>query len=245
MTDYVSPKCMVDVVLLTVDGGELRVLLIERVTPGEPFFGEWGLPGGFIHVAGGLGTDEDEDAAATARRVLRGKVGIEVPYLEQLHTFSGRKRDSRGWSLSVAYFAVVPSSALAGRHERLTLLSPVRAQTGGLPFDHDEILSLAVDRVRGKASYSSLPLFLLPPEFTLTQMQSVYEAVLGVSDMNQSSFRRKVMDQGLVVPISGRTVAGAGRPAQLHRMSDAALKEFSGVTLLARPIRSKGGGGAG
>lgn len=234
VTDYASPKCTVDVVLMTVSDGALRVLLIERTNPGEPYFGEWGLPGGFIHVKGGLGVDEDEDTEATARRVLRDKVGIEVPYLEQLHTFSGSKRDHRGWSLSVAYFAVIPASALAGRDERLTVLSPVKAQTGGLPFDHDEILSMAVTRVRDKAAYSSLPLFLLPPQFTLNEMFSIYQIVLGVEELDKGSFRRKVVDQKLVEICPGRTVSGIGRPSRMYRMSANALQELSGVTLRGR-----------
>jgi 8-oxo-dGTP diphosphatase len=205
-----SPIATVDVVLLTLKDSRLRVLLHPRDK--EPFLGHDALPGGYIRV------QEDEDAADAARRVLREKLGVEAPYLDQLATFSGKFRDPRGWSLSVAYFALVPEETLGGRPS-----APVD-ELRSLPFDHAAIVAAAAERLRGRAGYSVLPCFLLPERFTLRQMQDVYEDVLGVgrNGIDAVVFRRKVIGT-LVVPIEGETTPGggrAGRPAQLYRVAD-------------------------
>lgn len=231
MTDYPKPDAIVDVVLLTLHQGRLSVFLARRDR--EPFRGAWALPGGYIHVVGEDGADEDEDAEDTARRVLRQKVGLEPPYLEQLYTFSGRKRDERGWTLSVCHFALVPSHLLAAPPVVETGLFPVDALPEGLPFDHADMIAMAVRRVRGKSSYTSLPLFLLPDEFTMADLQEVYGQVRGerIPPTQAKSFRRKIEDQGFVEEIPGRLSAPrVGRPAQLYR---AASDELAQVRPLA------------
>lgn len=201
--------CSVDVVLLTIAGGALQVALLER--DHEPFRGTLALPGGFIHP------DDDEDTHASAARVLRDKTGIVSPYLEQLGTFSGRARDPRGWSLSISYYALVPSALIHGAAcERVTL----RAASGarGLPFDHSEIVAAALSRVQNKSSYSSLPVHLCGETFTLPELQAVYEIVLGQT-INKVSFRRKMEELEILESIPGALQSGgAHRPAQLYRL---------------------------
>jgi len=215
--DEPAPLATVDLVLLTLRAGALCVVLVRRARP--PFAGLLALPGGFVHV------DEDEDLAATARRVLREKTGVVAPYLEQLCTFGGRGRDERGWSISVAYFALLPDIAPDPEGHRAVL------EVDGLPhlpFDHSRIVEQAVARLRGKSSYSSLPVFLLPERFTLDELQAVYESVLG-QRLDRGSFRRQVDFQGFVEPVEGaqrRAEGGRGRPAQLYRASTPRLKEF-------------------
>lgn len=201
--------CSVDVVLLTLRGGGLAVALLERDHP--PFAGVPALPGGYIHP------QADRDAEAAARRVLRDKTGIESPYLEQLATFSGQARDPRGWSLSVAYYALVPSAlVVAPDGGALSLVAVDRL--AGLPFDHERIVAAAVARVRAKSSYSSLPVHLCGEAFTLPQLQAVYEAVLG-EPINKVSFRRKMDELDMLEPIPGAFESGgAHRPAQLYRL---------------------------
>ena len=173
------------------------------------------MPGGYIRV------DEDEDAADTARRILRDKAGAASPYLEQLATFSGRERDPRGWSLSVAYCALVPERDLVAS----ALEWAAADRLPRLPFDHDRILEAARERVRGKAAYSTLPAYLLPPHFTLSELQGVYELAMGTR-LDKVSFRRKVEEQGLVEPVLGERRGGAHRPAQLYRLTDRTLRVF-------------------
>ena len=155
LRDVPSIVCTVDVVLLTLREGALHVLPVQRER--APFADAWALPGGYIHA------QEDADALASAARVLRDKAGLDSPYLEQLATFSGLARDPRGWSLAVAYYALVPLEVLqAGGSGKLaagTKLVPVQALPA-LPFDHGQMVQTALARVRSKSQYSSLPVYL-------------------------------------------------------------------------------------
>ncbi|MCE1191493.1 MAG: NUDIX hydrolase [Acidovorax sp.] len=199
--------CTVDVVLMTLQQNALHVALLRRER--APFAGVLALPGGYIHA------HEDADAQASAARVLRDKAGLQSPYLEQLATFSGPARDPRGWSLAVAYCALVPPEVLAGA-PALTL-APV-AQLPPLPFDHRAMVDAAVARVRSKSQYSSMPVHLCAEPFTLPQLQAVYETVLG-EPLNKVSFRRKMDELDLLEPVPGALqTGGAHRPAQLYRV---------------------------
>ena len=124
----------VDVVLLTLVEQQLHAVLLRRQA--APFAGVWALPGGFIH------TEEDADAKASAARVLRTKVGIEGAYLEQLATFSGPARDPRGWSVAIAYCALLPVQNLPPNRSDISVV-PLSALPQ-LPFDHRAILDVAV-----------------------------------------------------------------------------------------------------
>ncbi|NDY93477.1 NUDIX hydrolase [Ideonella livida] len=201
--------CTVDIVLLTLVDAELQVALLQRDR--EPFQGALALPGGYIHP------QEDDSAWDAAARVLRDKAGLPNPYLEQLATFSGPGRDPRGWSLSVAYCALVPAAELAAPTAGPLVLRPV-ARLPSLPFDHRAIIDTAVARVRTKSQYSSLPVYLCGQVFTLPQLQAVYEAVLG-EPVNKVSFRRKMDELAMLEPVEGAmTTGGAHRPAQLWRL---------------------------
>lgn len=205
--------CTVDVVLLTLKNSSLHVALLRRDR--EPFAGTLALPGGFIH------TEEDRDTRDAAARMLRTKTGIASPYLEQLATFSGPGRDPRGWSVSVAYYAVVSEDVIASAGHPDVVLVPV-ATLKGLPFDHHAIIGEALLRLRSKSTYSSLPVFLAGERFTLPFLQSVYEAVLG-EPINKVSFRRKMDELAMLEPITGAMEEGkAHRPAKLYRVK----KEF-------------------
>ena len=207
--------CTVDVVLLTLKESTLQVLLLKREQ--APFAGAWALPGGFVHA------DVDADTQESAARVLKEKVGIASPYLEQLATFSGLARDPRGWSIAVTYCALVSfdelQAALADDVERAAQLQLCDVDAlPQLPFDHAGIVDAAVARVRSKSLYSSLPVFLCGPEFTLPQLQLAYEAVLGES-VNKVSFRRKMDELDMLEAVPGAMRGGAAhRPAQLYRL---------------------------
>jgi 8-oxo-dGTP diphosphatase len=207
-----QPIVTVDIVLLSLMNDELCAALLRRSRP--PHEGEWTLPGGFVH------TDTDEDALAAAMRILKTKASIESPYLEQLQTFAGRHRDNRGWSVSIAYYALVPHQTVpppVGASEATLKWRPVDS-IRSLPFDHREILRIAVDRVRSKTLYSSLPVHLMPPTFTLSELQSVYEALLR-TELDKRGFRRRIEELDVVEPASAQpTTRGAHRPAQLYRV---------------------------
>jgi len=206
----------VDVTLFTLQRGALAVALQRRDR--APFSGRPALVGGYVHP------EEDRDTMATALRVLREKAGLGKVFLEQLMTFSGPNRDPRGWSASVAYYALVPEQDLAPLTAREILIVPAE-EARGLPFDHDAIVARGVERLRGKGSYSSLPAFLLPETFTLTQLREMYEKVMGVS-LNDSAFRRKIEELHFVEPVEGAYSKVTARPARLYRLRRPALTEF-------------------
>ncbi len=232
-TDFPPVLCTVDVVLLTLMGGTLHAVLLQRED--GPHAGAWALPGGFIHA------QEDGTAWDAAARVLRGKTGIESPYLEQLATYSGARRDPRGWSVSIVYCALVPAELLTGERGDGGAGDGARLQVapvGAMPplaFDHAEMVAQAVARVRSKSQYSSLPVYFCGERMTLPQLQSVYEAVLG-EPVNKVSFRRKIDELGMLEPVDGLLESGAAhRPAQVYRLREEFRRSLS---VVARGLNS-------
>jgi len=214
--DYPLPLVTVDAVLLTLRAGVLEIALHRRER--APFKNAMALPGGVVHV------DEDGDTEASVRRVLREKTGFEPRYLEQLQVFSGKDRDPRQWSLSVSYVALVPAAELEAATQADFRFVSVDALPP-LAFDHADIVAAAVARLRGKSSYSTLPFFLLPERFTLTELQHTYEAILQTR-LEKSNFRRKMEAWG-VLEATGEQMGGAQRPARLYRLKDFTLFDRS------------------
>ena len=208
--DFPRPLVSVDVIIFTIADDALQVLLLQRPQgPAEPFPGQWALPGGFIDI------DKDADLEACALRKLREKTGVASPYLEQLASWGGAKRDPRGWSATHAYFALIPYEPVDDARWFPVKGTGVRER---LAFDHGEILATAVARLRSKVEYTSLPAFVLPREFTLTELQRAYEIVLG-RPLEKSAFRTRVLAAGVVEP-AGKTRHGPNRPAQMYRIAN-------------------------
>ncbi len=201
--------CTVDVALLTLVDAGLSVALLRRER--GPFEGALALPGGYIHV------EADKNARDAALRVIQDKTGIAPPYLEQLATFAGPERDPRGWSISIAHYALVPFDVIERScHERVELVQVDHLPP--LPFDHAQVIAVAVERLRNKSQYSSLPCYLAGQTFTLPTLQRIYEALMGES-INKVSFRRKMAEMDMLEAIQGEFEAsGAHRPAQLYRL---------------------------
>ena len=215
--DFERPLTTVDVVIFTVLDEQLQVLLVRRPdTPAEPFPKAWALPGGFVDVA------QDDTLLACARRKLFDKTGVTSPYLEQLGSWGGRTRDPRGWSATHAYFALLPADSVQLKQEegKPAQWHPVNALSMEKPlaFDHAEILQAALERLRSKVEYTSLPAFLLPEPFTLPQLQKVYEIVLG-RPVDKSGFRTRALAAGFLNE-HGLMDVGAPRPAMGYRLKD-------------------------
>ena len=229
--EYERPIVTVDAVVLALQEQQLHVLLARR--PADSAFapGQWALPGGFIH------TDEDLTDEDAVKRVLAQKAGATARYIEQLKTFASANRDSRGWSVSIAHLVLVDTLVENEDQARYFAVD----ELPDLPFDHNQIIREAVERVRNKSTYSSLPTFFLPKVFTLPQMQEVYEIVLGQS-LNTPAFRRKVFDQGLVeeckAPATDKP-RQKGRPAQYYTLAQSSLQHL-GRTVMS-PDERRGG----
>ena len=199
----------VDLVIFTIREQQLHALLIERGVP--PFAGRWALPGGFIR--------EGETLEHAALRELEEETGVRDVYLEQLFTFGDPGRDPRGRVVTVAYYALIAADKaplVARTDARAARWWPV-AHHPALAFDHERILAYAVERLRNKLEYTTVGFQLLPRRFTLTELQQVYEAILGRS-LDKRNFRRKLALLGLLKPSKERRHE-RGRPAQLFEFS--------------------------
>jgi ADP-ribose pyrophosphatase YjhB (NUDIX family) len=188
---------------------ELCVLLVRRNKP--PYAGQWALPGGWVRSGEGL-----EEAA---QRHLHTKAGLTSTYLEQLYTFGRPDRDPREHRIAVAYYALVSSAAVqlpAAEAEREARWFPAEQVPQPLAFDHAEILTYALWRLRNKVSYAYVAYQLLPPTFTLADLRHVYEVILG-HPLDPTNFRRKVEASGTIVSTGKRVEGGAHRPPQLYR----------------------------
>jgi 8-oxo-dGTP diphosphatase len=205
---YARPALTVDCVVFGFDESELKVLLIQRGL--EPFKGRWALPGGFVRV--------EETLDDAARRELAEETGLTDVFLEQLYTFGAVDRDPRERVVSVAYYALVKLSdhrAKAATDAADAQWFPV-SELPKLAFDHAEILDTALTRLKSKVRYEPIGFELLPPDFTLSQLQHLYEAILE-TDLDKRNFRKKVLGFDLLMPLKEAQMLGRHRPAQLFK----------------------------
>lgn len=214
--DYPPFALTVDLAVFTIRNGLLSVLLVERAD--DPYAGCWALPGGFV------GIDETIETAALRELAEETSVDVFPGHVEQLRTYGNPNRDPRMRVVSVAHVAFAPnlptpvagSDAAAARWWPITDLMTTGDDRPRLAFDHEIILSDALDRVRAKLEYTTLAAQFLDEPFTLADLYRVYEAVWGTSP-DLGNFRRKVLStDGFVIPTNQTAPAAAGRPATLY-----------------------------
>ncbi len=219
---YPRPAVTVDVILFTFLHDCLQVLLVQRRR--EPFQDCWALPGGFV--------DENEDLQDAARRELQEETGVSDIYLEQLYTFGEPGRDPRGHVISVANLALLSADRartlhIQGRDDATDARWWDIYNLPPLAFDHDQILGYALQRLRWKLEWTALGFLLLPAEFTLSELQQVYETSLGET-LDKRNFRRKMLASSVegqrIIEETGSLRAGDHRPAKLYRFSAKAIE---------------------
>jgi 8-oxo-dGTP diphosphatase len=204
----VTVDCVVFGLEMTAGRG-LEVLLMQREN--EPFADSWALPGGFVGIAEAI-----EEAAL---RKLKQKTGLKDVYLEQLYTFGAPGRDPRGRVVSCAYYALARPHRPSVEPGSLSLRAQWFSvdQLPELAFDHGTIFAAGLKRLRGKLSYTPIGIELLTEEFTLPDLQSMYEAILGRT-LDRRNFRRKILETELLVELSKqRQPPQGGRPASVYR----------------------------
>jgi 8-oxo-dGTP diphosphatase len=196
----------VDIVIFTLQEGELKVLLGKRKT--TPFENQWALPGGFMW--------QGESSITAAQRVLATKSSVSDIYLEQLYTFDNPNRDPREQIISISYFALAPIDMinLEKSKEHETSLFSIK-KLPKLAFDHETIVKYAVKRLRSKLEYTNAAYSLLPSKFTLTDLQKTYEIILG-APQDKRNFRRKYLNLGLLEKTQAMS-SGSHRPAVLYK----------------------------
>jgi 8-oxo-dGTP diphosphatase len=206
--EYPRAALAVDCVVFGLDERDLKVLLIQRKL--QPFQHAWALPGGFVRL--------DETVDEAAQRELREEAGVTDVYLEQLYTFGTLNRDPRERVVTVAYYAL----AKLGDHRIRAATDAMGVGWFGLDdlpklaFDHEEIVTRAHERLRGKVRYAPIGFELLPQRFSLTQLQRLYEIILG-TDLDKRNFRKKILTMDLLVETDEVEQGVRHRAARLYR----------------------------
>jgi 8-oxo-dGTP diphosphatase len=208
-----------DVALMTVRDGTLLIRLAPVHRPPH-FPNSMGLPGGLI--------DPNETAEEAVRRIVQTKGHIEsAVYIEQLYTFSELNRDPRGRVVAVGYIALIPWDALS-THEREDTEDawwvPIE-EAHGLAYDHDIILKTALLRLRSRIRYTTIVGKLMPEEFTLTELECVYESI-SKTDLDKRNFRKKILKIGVLTSLNRKRSGGAFRPAELYHFTSPLVQEI-------------------
>lgn len=215
--NYPRPAVTVDCVVFGLDQTDyLQVLLIQRRLP--PFVGQWALPGGFVR--------QDEALETAARRELQEETDVTGLFLEQLQTYGQPNRDPRGHTVTVAFYAVVNlwdhqiKAATDAKEARWWPLS----QLPDLAFDHGMIVQDAIATLRTTIRHKPIGFELLPPKFTLTQLQRLYEIVLDCP-FDKRNFRKKLLKLDILIALDEKETNVAHRAAQLYRFDQAKYAE--------------------
>lgn len=217
--EYVPPILTVDSVIFQLIDDDLFVLLIQRAK--DPFNGAWALPGGY--------NPEGETTQDAMSRILKTKAGVEtrdLKLIEQLYTFDTVARDPRGHAVSVTYMGlgkdIVPE---ANKTTQNPQFYPIK-NLPELAYDHKNIIAYAHDRLKSKVSYTNAVFALLDPFFTLSQVQTAYEAIL-CTPLDKRNFRKKFLSLNLIHETSEMKREGAHRPARLFAFNSPRLESLA------------------
>jgi ADP-ribose pyrophosphatase len=217
VSKYERPSVTVDVLMMSLRQRDLQLLLIKRRI--WPYEGMWAIPGGFVML--------NESLEAAAKRELQEETGVQDVYLEQLYTFGDPERDPRTRVITVVYFALLDS-------ERLNVKAATDVTDVGwfsvydlppLAFDHQQIVEYALNRLRNKLEYTTIAFNLLPEEFTLRELQQVYEIILH-KRLDKRNFRKKILSTNILEDTYEKKMEGTHRPARLYRFNPEAEHEL-------------------
>ena len=223
-SEFDAPLISVDSTLFTYHEDQLKVLLVKRSN--HPDLGLWGLPGGFIDMK------QDKSIHDTVLRKIEEKTKVIPPYVEQLQCVGDANRDKRGWSVTVCFSALIAhqdcEAGIADVSDAAWVsVETLKEQT--LAFDHQAIITVALERLRQKALYSIVPAYALPEQFTLPELQQLHEVLIGKT-IQKKSFRRRI-EQAELLEDTGKKRHEGGRPAALYKM-----KESSGAYTFVRNL---------
>jgi 8-oxo-dGTP diphosphatase len=212
----------IDCVIFGFDEQGLKILLIRRKY--EPCEGAWALPGGFIK--------KDENLDDAAQRILKDLTGAHDIYMEQVHTFGAVDRYPLRRVITISHYALVKPehfSLLAGADADRVEWFPVK-EMPELPFDHRNIFESALQKLRSKVRTQPVGFELLPKKFSLTELQSLYEAILG-EELDKRNFRKKILKMQLLQDLNEKQQSVAHRAATLYQFDSKnyALMQEKGV----------------
>lgn len=196
-----------DCIIFGFDRGELKLLIHRRRF--EPFRGHWSLFGGFLK--------EDESLKEAANRILKELTGLENIYMEELRAYGEVDRDPAGRVISVAYYALIPAHRYsAGYSQKYGATWVNLKELPGLIMDHNKMVEQGLGRLRRRASTEPIGFELLPGEFTLPQLQSLYEAIFQ-SSLDKRNFRKKILSMDVLIKLEEKDMAHSRKGAYLYR----------------------------
>ncbi|WP_047788486.1 NUDIX domain-containing protein [Tenacibaculum mesophilum] len=210
-------KVAVDAVVFGYQQKELSVLLIKRGI--EPFKGAWALPGGLVL--------ENESLEHAVERELLEETGVTIDYLEQLYTFGTPKRDPRNRVISVTYFGLVSPNHFkisANTDAAEVQWFPIH-ELPKLAFDHNRILTTALQRLQNKINYQPIGFELLKKEFPFSDLENLYQTILN-QKIDRRNFRKKIMSFGILTETDKIHQPSSGRPAKLFKFNAKKYKEL-------------------
>ncbi len=205
--DYCKAAFSVDNVVFGFDEGDLKILLIKRGM--YPFENMWALPGDLVSM--------DEDLNQAAERVLKQLTGLSNLYLEQVHSFGQVGRHPQGRVITVAYYSLVKISDFRVKAASWAAKAEWHSisKVEDLAFDHNKILESCIASLRARVKSRPVGFELLPPKFTLTELQHLYEAVFGYK-IEKRNFRKKILTTDFIVDLNESQEGVAHRPARLY-----------------------------
>jgi 8-oxo-dGTP diphosphatase len=206
----------IDPVVFSLIENKLHILLLKRGEKKEPYAGTWMLPGGVIEK------NIDSSLEDGVSRVLKLKTGVDINYIEQLISIGG-EIDPRGWTVSISYIALV-SEQKPGVEAKWVSIEDLGDYYLGFNHHHT-IIEKAIKRLTSKVNYSTLPIHLLKENFTLPQLQKVYEVLLG-EKLDKSTFRKKIEETGLLKETGELLTGGAFRPAKFYSVNKQEIVNF-------------------
>lgn len=219
VSNFFKSAFSIDNVIFGFDEGDLKVLLIKRGT--EPFKGKWALPGDLVYPNEGLET--------AANRVLQELTGLSNVYLEQVRTFGAVDRHPIGRVITIAYYSLIKISDFnitpSSFAQKAKWHNINKALNDTLAFDHNEILNSCFEALKSKVRIRPVGFELLPPKFTLTELQHLYEAVLG-TDLDKRNFRKKILSMNLLIDLDELQEGVPHRPAKLYKFDKEKYKKF-------------------
>ena len=205
---YPHPAVTTDCVIFGFNGERLQVLLIERGI--EPYKGHWAFPGGFLKM--------DETAEEGAKRELKEETGLEDAYIQQLYTFSNPDRDPRERVITIAYYALVKIQEVKGGDDAASARWFPLDDIPPLAFDHDYILRMATQRLREQIHFQPIGFELLPEKFTIKELQSLYEAILGIN-FDRRNFAKKMLHLEILTELDETVWPTPKREARLYKFN--------------------------
>jgi 8-oxo-dGTP diphosphatase len=208
----------VDCVIFGFDENELKVLLIRCDM--EPYVGMWSLVGEMV--------DQIETLDEAASRILYNQTGLSNVFLQQVHTFSKIDRHPTGRVVSVAYYSLVKIDDF--------ILNPDNGnneahwhdlnEINHLAFDHRDILDTCLSKLRRQVREEPVGFELLPEKFTLSQLQNLYERILGI-DLDKRNFRKKILKMKLITDLDEYQTNVPHRPAKLFSFNQERYEQLS------------------